>query len=67
MPLKAGRKRKTETHIRRGNAMKARWVVGMGLVLFLVGSLPASAQMMGGQGGMMGSGMTDMMGRGGLG
>jgi Spy/CpxP family protein refolding chaperone len=36
----------------------------MGLVLFLVGSLPASAQMMGGQGGMMGSGMTDMMGRG---
>lgn len=47
--------------------MKTRWVVAIGLVLLLAGSLPASAQMMGGQsgpGGMMGPGMMDMMGRG---
>ena len=50
--------------------MKTRWVVAIGLVLLLAGTLPASAQMMGGQsgpggqGGMMGPGMMDMMGRG---
>ena len=47
--------------------MKTRWTLAIGLVLLLAGSLPASAQMMGtpgGQGGMMGPGMMDMMGRG---
>ena len=44
--------------------MKIRWIVAIGLVLFLAGSWPASAQMMGGQSGMMGPGMMDMMGRG---
>jgi Spy/CpxP family protein refolding chaperone len=47
--------------------MKTRWVVAIGLVLLLAGSWPVSAQMMGGQsgqGGMMGPGMMDMMGRG---
>jgi Spy/CpxP family protein refolding chaperone len=47
--------------------MKTRWTVAIGLALLLAGSWPASAQMMGGQsgqGGMMGPGMIDMMGRG---
>ena len=44
--------------------MKTRWIVTVTLTLVLAGSLPASAQMMGGQGGMMGMGMMDMMGRG---
>lgn len=44
--------------------MKPRWMLAISLVLLLAGSLPASAQMMGGPGGMMGPGMMDMMGRG---
>ena len=50
--------------------MKTRWAVVIGFVLLLIGSLPVSAQMMGGQSGqsgqsgMMGPGMMDMMSRG---
>jgi Spy/CpxP family protein refolding chaperone len=46
------------------HAMTTRWALAIGLVLLLAGTLPASAQMMGGQGGMMGPGMMDMMDRG---
>lgn len=44
--------------------MRTRWMLATGLVLLLASALPASAQMMGGQGGMMGTGGADMMGRG---
>ena len=36
--------------------MRLRWIVAIGLVLVLAGGVPASAQMMGGGGGMMGPG-----------